>query len=182
MGLSIVTLMWLLPIAFMVHDFEEIIMMRPWYRKNERYLKARFPRLISRIAVTATLSTPAFALAVLGEFIVLSAVTLACAELALYSAWAAVAVLFLIHNIVHIGSCFVMGRYVPFIVTSVLTSVYLAYALAVLYGGGYLFLQDILAWLTVAAVIAAIGFLILIRTATRFDRWLKKWSSAESAH
>lgn len=168
--------MWLLPIAFMIHDFEEIIMMRPWYLKNGAYLKARFPRLINRMAATAGLSTPAFALAVLGEFVILSAATLACIELGSYSAWAAIVVIFLVHNVGHVGSFFIVGRYVPCVITSVITSFYLVYALAMMYTGGYLVLRDILIWLAVALVIAAVGFFVLVRAAAWFDRWLARWS------
>jgi hypothetical protein len=32
--MKIETLMWLLPIIFMFHDFEEIIMMKIWLKKN----------------------------------------------------------------------------------------------------------------------------------------------------
>ncbi|OPY29384.1 MAG: hypothetical protein A4E28_00878 [Methanocella sp. PtaU1.Bin125] len=168
--------MWLLPIAFMIHDFEEIIMMRPWYLKNGAYLKARFPRFFNRMSSTAGLSTPAFSLAVLGEFVILSAATLACVELGAYPAWAAVAVIFLVHNVVHIGSFFIVGRYVPFVITGVITSAYPIYALATLYGGGYLVPQDVMVWLAVALVPAGIGFFIIIRAAARFDRWLERWS------
>jgi hypothetical protein len=48
----------------MIRDLEEVVMMQPWYRKNEQFLKARFPRLITAISRTGTMSTPAFALAV----------------------------------------------------------------------------------------------------------------------
>lgn len=34
----------LLPILFMVHDFEEIIMFEPWLAKNRAELKRRFPK------------------------------------------------------------------------------------------------------------------------------------------
>jgi hypothetical protein len=32
--MQIETLMWLLPIMYIVHDFEEIIMVKPWAAKN----------------------------------------------------------------------------------------------------------------------------------------------------
>lgn len=36
-------MMLLLPIVFMFHDFEEIIMFRWWLRKNRSQLQQRFP-------------------------------------------------------------------------------------------------------------------------------------------
>ena len=35
----------LLPIIFMIHDFEEIIMFKPWLTKNSTEIKRRFPKL-----------------------------------------------------------------------------------------------------------------------------------------
>jgi hypothetical protein len=37
------TLMWLLPIVFMFHDFEEIIMFKPWMNANYAALEKRLP-------------------------------------------------------------------------------------------------------------------------------------------
>ena len=40
---KIETLMWLLPIVFMLHDFEEIIMFKPWMNANCAALEKRLP-------------------------------------------------------------------------------------------------------------------------------------------
>ncbi len=39
--MAIHTLIWLFPIAFMFHDFEEIILGEPWLRKNAGEIKHR---------------------------------------------------------------------------------------------------------------------------------------------
>ncbi|MBI2332821.1 MAG: HXXEE domain-containing protein [Chloroflexi bacterium] len=68
------TLLWLLPAVFMFHDFEEIIMVRPWLQKNTPLLRERFPKLAERVLPQLeSLSTSAFALAVAEEFILLTA-------------------------------------------------------------------------------------------------------------
>jgi hypothetical protein len=33
--------MWLLPIVFMIHEFEQIIMMKPWAAKNANEIQRR---------------------------------------------------------------------------------------------------------------------------------------------
>jgi len=41
------TLVWLLPIVFMIHDFEEIIFFKPWIHKNRDYLAKKYPKIAS---------------------------------------------------------------------------------------------------------------------------------------
>ncbi|HOJ78679.1 MAG TPA: HXXEE domain-containing protein [Bacillota bacterium] len=46
-----ITLLWLFPIIFMIHDFEEIIMLKPWLKRYGCLLKGkgRFSRIAGRI-------------------------------------------------------------------------------------------------------------------------------------
>ncbi len=176
MIVTIPTLMWLLPVVFMIHDFEEVIMARPWYRKNAPFLKVRFPRLARSLSHMGSLSTSAFALAVAEEFAILSAITLVCVEYGLYSIWAGVLIGFFIHLLYHIGSFIMMGRYVPFIITSVVASVYSASALFVLNDGGYLAWGAVAAWALIAIVVIAVNLLLVLKVATWFDKWLSNWS------
>jgi hypothetical protein len=174
---GIQTLMWLLPIVFMVHEFEEIIMMRPWYLRNEAFLKARFPRISRSIARTGTLSTSAFSLATAEEFIVLSVVTLACVEYGLYSVWAGFLIGFFIHLIYHMGSFILMGRYVPYVVTSVIACIYSVYALIVLNDGGYLAWSGVAIWSVIGIVFIIANLMFAVAVAEKFDQWLGRWSS-----
>ncbi len=176
---SIATIMWLLPVVFMVHDLEEIIMMRPWYLKNERLIKARFHRLASNISRTSNLSTSAIALAAGEEFVVLSAIMLVSVEYELYSLWAGFLIGFLLHLIFHVGSFLVMGRYVPYIITSVIASIYSAYSLLVLYDGGYLVPRDVILWTLFSIAFIVVNLNLAVSFAEQFDKWLSKWSVPE---
>src|SRR4030042_4485016 len=83
------TIMWLFPIIFMIHDFEEVIMFKPWVTKNAGFMKKRFPRLAARtLPHMEGLSTSSFAVAVAGMFLIVSTVTLISVELDLYYLWA----------------------------------------------------------------------------------------------
>ena len=75
---TLLFLMVLLPIVFMLHDFEEIIMFRPWLSRNRDELKTRFPRFEAFLTKRGFFdySTSAFALAVCHEFVLLSALRL----------------------------------------------------------------------------------------------------------
>ena len=67
-------LIYLLPILFMLHEFEEMVMLPAWIEKNEKDLSRRFPALRSKLSF---LQSPAFGIAVCEEFIIVSACTMA---------------------------------------------------------------------------------------------------------
>jgi hypothetical protein len=48
-SVKIETLMWSLPIVFMFHDFEKIIMFKPWINENRVSLTKHFPKLGARL-------------------------------------------------------------------------------------------------------------------------------------
>jgi hypothetical protein len=174
---SLSTIMWLLPAVFMVHELEEIIMMRPWYVKNEQFIRSHFPRLAPQIARTGSLSASAIALVAGEELVILTAVTLVSVEYGLYSVWAGFLIAFLLHLVFHVGSFFIMGRYVPYVITSALAAVYSGWALIVLYGAGVLRLTDVVLWTLFAIVFIVVNLDLAVRLAGRFDKWLEKWSS-----
>ena len=66
-------LIYLLPIMFMLHEFEEMVMLPAWIEKNEKELSRRFPALRSKLSF---LQSPAFGIAVCEEFIIVSACTM----------------------------------------------------------------------------------------------------------
>ena len=41
MSLDIYKLIWLFPIAFILHDFEELILFEPWWKKNASVIMDR---------------------------------------------------------------------------------------------------------------------------------------------
>ncbi|MBE5979318.1 MAG: HXXEE domain-containing protein [Paenibacillaceae bacterium] len=73
---DIKVMVWLFPILFMFHDFEEIIFMQSWISKNRNYLTHRFPALSKRLSSHFDqITTSAFALGVAEEFFIISIIT-----------------------------------------------------------------------------------------------------------
>lgn len=69
--------MMLLPIVFMVHEYEEIIMFRCWIDRNKEELRKRFPKIelfFTRRGVF-NYSTFTFAVGTAHEFILISVVS-----------------------------------------------------------------------------------------------------------
>lgn len=73
---DIKVMVWLFPILFMFHDFEEIIFMQSWINKNRNYLTHRFPVLSKKLfSHFDQITTSAFSLGVAEEFIIISIIT-----------------------------------------------------------------------------------------------------------
>lgn len=128
--MKIETVIWLFPIAFMIHDFEEIIFLESWITKNESYLKKKLPRAANKFVLHAkNLSTASFASAVAEIFIILSLLTLYAAENENYSFFIALIIVNLLHIIIHFIQGIFLRKYIPAIGTGILTSLYCIYAI-----------------------------------------------------
>ncbi|MFN8433547.1 MAG: HXXEE domain-containing protein [Anaerolineales bacterium] len=126
--MDIKLLIALLPLVFMIHDFEEIIMFKPWLTKNRDEIKRRFPRIDRTLSKHHDhLSTSAFALAVLNEFIIISVITYASLYFGSYHWWFGAFMAFSLHVIIHIIQWVIYGKYVPVVITSFLALPYCIY-------------------------------------------------------
>jgi hypothetical protein len=130
MPVKIETIMYLLPLVFMLHDFEEIVMMKSWMANNAAELQRRFPRLSKKLlGHFSSLSTSAFALAVAEEFVLISAFCVAAVEFQWFAWWAGLLLAFFFHLLVHMGQFLVYRKYVPTVVTSLPAGLYCILAL-----------------------------------------------------
>ena len=118
--MTIEWVMGLLPIVFMLHDFEELIMFEPWLRKNRAEIARRFPP-IDRVlrAHHDRLSAAGFAVAVAHEFSLIAGITVVALALGLYGLWFGAFAAFSLHLLVHIAQWVAYRKYVPCVITSV---------------------------------------------------------------
>ena len=172
---KIETLMWLLPIVFMFHDFEEIIMFKPWISANGAALEKRFPRWAPRVlAVHNKISASAFALVVAEQFVILSTLTLLAVELELYPFWTGMMLGFFIHLLIHIGQFIVYRRYVPVILTSLPGGLYCLLALHDLNIQHPLDWGLVAIWALVSLIIISANLALAFKLAMKFEGWLEK--------
>ena len=123
-------IVWLLPIVFMIHDFEEIIFFKSWIMKNKEYLSEKFPRLSKRLLFRLEkMSVPAFSLAVAEEFVLLSIVTVFSVIYGSYLLWFGIFMGFFIHLVVHLMQWIALRRYIPAIYTSIASLFYCIFSL-----------------------------------------------------
>ena len=171
LNLSDETLFWLLPVFFMIHDFEEIIMIKPWLRRNGDALRARFPVVAAKmIPSTGSLSTNAFAVLVAIEFIALSAVAFLAAEFRCVHLWSGFLIAFLIHIAMHVAQFVAWRGYVPAVLTCVPALMYGAVAVEHAVAKGFLSSPRVIAFTLVAFAFIGFVFTAGTRLAEKFDR------------
>lgn len=171
---SIESLIWSLPLVFMLHDLEEIIMVRPWLDGEAKRLRQRFPRFTERfLKQVGGLSTSGFALAVAEEFVLLVLLCLACLFWQAYALWAALLVAFFLHLLVHLGQFLLYRRYIPGLITTFLGCGYSLWALLICYNLGWLIWPQIAFFSFLSFVIVVLNLIFAHYLAHRFDAWLR---------
>lgn len=165
----------LLPLVFMLHDFEEIIMFKPWLEKNRDEIKRRFPRIDKTLSKHHDrLSTSAFAVAVLNEFLIIAIITYVSLYFNFYFLWFGAFMAFSVHLFVHIAQWVIYGKYVPVIVTSILALPYCVYTLVQFLKVTDMAAEQLLFWAALGIIIAIASFVPAFFFASRFENWKNK--------
>ena len=169
------TMMWLLLVIFMFHEFEEIIMMKPWITMNINNLRQRFPVFAPWLLPHfERISAPSIALIVAVEFLMVSVLIYVAVEFELYALWTSFLLIFTFHLVFHITSFILYRKYVPVIVTSIITIPYCLYALYFLKNYHMEFWAGLIQWLVIVAIAGTIIFTCSLWLATHFEKWLNK--------
>ncbi|MWC28606.1 HXXEE domain-containing protein [Paenibacillus sp. MMS18-CY102] len=134
-ALSLQSLIWLFLAAFMIHDFEEIIVIESWMKRNFHQMQDAVPAVFRRkLREMGNVRADRFAFAVALEFIVFIPATWLAAEREVYLFFAGFNVVLLIHVLTHLGQSLIVRKYTPGVVTAILVtlpySVYLLYRMA----------------------------------------------------
>lgn len=172
---TLLFLMALLPIVFMLHDFEEIIMLRPWLSRNRNELRTRFPHFEAFLTRRGFFDYPtsAFALAVCHEFVLLSALSYGALYTETYTWWFAGFMAFFLHLFVHIGQWIVYRKYVPVIITSILSLPYCIFTFGLFLTSGLLSLPEMLLWSSIGVVAAVLSLPLAFFWASKFNAFLR---------
>ena len=169
-------MIWLFPVLFMLHDFEEIILVEAW---KKRY-KSKLDRIKSgKLVFSGCDKTSAFSIGVAIEFLIFSLVTLLSSWRGTYSFWYVLFLGFTIHLIGHCLICILYKFYVPGVITSIL---FLPWSLYILYTA-YQSLSFNVAHIFIYAVTGIVAMLLLIHALHgcmgMFEKALKKYEHYE---
>ncbi len=162
----------LLPAVFMIHDFEEIIMFKPWLEKNRDEVKRRFPRIDKTLSKNHDhLSTSAYAVAVLHEFCILAFITYISLYFNAYHWWFGAFAAFSLHLVVHIAQWLIYARYVPVILTSILALPYCIYTLVEFLKVTDMTPGQLSLWAVLGIILTLASFVPAFFLASRFENW-----------
>lgn len=162
----------LFPLVFMIHEFEEIICFKPWVAKNGLWLTDKYPKFAKQITHLGQLSVPAFSIAVLEEFILVSITTLLALTLQWYSVWIAVFTAFAFHIILHIVQWMIIRKYIPVIITSLLSLPYLVWGFSRVLNE--FSLSTIMICFVIGTLIAILNLYFVHKFASRYDKIIKE--------
>ena len=119
MTLDTQSLVWLLPICFIIHDFEEIVSWEAWMARNGAELVRRVPPALSSLANEfVKKSTAQVSLVVFLIFSVTATSAFLAATTGYYPLFLALMSMFFLHGFGHLGQAIILRRYVPGLVTS----------------------------------------------------------------
>ena len=121
MSIATHTLLWLFPISFMFHDFEEIIIWERWMNKNGGEIKRRVPTFLAKqVDAFVGKSTAQISLVVCLIFSLTVLSALLATVYGTYSFFLLTSAMFFVHGFGHIGQSIVLRKYVPGVITSAL--------------------------------------------------------------
>src|SRR5699024_3572560 len=107
------TVVWLLPILFMIHDFEEIMMVIAWRKRNEQKLKSIKKQPFGSARSTASLSCGVFE-----EFLLLSVLSFVSLYYDSFLVFYGIFFAYAFHLFFHIVLSMLFKGYVPGIITA----------------------------------------------------------------
>ena len=164
-------IVWLFPIVFMFHDFEEIIFFKSWITKNRQTLSERFPKLSKRFFTRfENLSVQAFALAVAEEFVLLSIVTVLSVIFESYLLWLGIFMGFFIHLLVHLIQWIVFRRYIPAIYTSIISLIYCVFTLNFILKNNLFEAREVVIWSFIGFGIVVVNIFFAHKLAEVFNK------------
>ncbi len=171
---EIKVMVWLFPILFIFHDFEEIIFMQLWVRKNKRYLCERFPTLSKRLLPHFdNITTSSFAFGVAEEFILISIITVVSYVTNWYILWAGLFIAFTLHLVIHCFQTLIVRKYVPAIITSVIClpiCIYIIKHIVKLFP-----LDTVVLYSIVSFIIMVVNLILIHKVMDVFSKWLAQY-------
>lgn len=132
--ISIESLSWLFLAVFMIHDFEEIIWVEPWFKKNHIEVSYTIPRTFQSVLDSmAGITSSQFAVAVGIEFVLFIPITFLAAEYHQFLIFVGVKSIFFLHVFTHVGQSLYIKMVTPGGITAIFIvlsyTIYLFYKL-----------------------------------------------------
>jgi len=169
-------IIWLFPIIFMIHDFEEIVFLKLYQRKNEEYINSLRGKTYVPFNFEGTLEV--FSIGVAVEFISFSLISILSFVFDYYVVWYLFFAGFTIHLLGHIFLRIKFKKYVPATVTSIIFTplcCYFVYKITILLD--YSLLKTLIL-LILSPIVTLLWVYVLHKTFKLFGVWLNKYETS----
>lgn len=171
-SVTFISIIWLLPLIFMLHDFEEIIFIEWWLNKERLVLIKKYPKIAKEYD---ELNTAGFALAVSEIFIIIILITLITIVFKWYYLWFGSLITFFIHLIIHLIQWIIYKKYIPAIITVVPASIYSIYAIGFIYSNSNMEILPIVIWSMLSMVIVFTNLIFAHKLARKFSEFIRSY-------
>lgn len=169
--ISIDTIIFSLPIIFMLHDFEEIIMVNSWQQKYNELLQNSIFKPFSHWNSTASGS-----IAVLIEFLILILISFYSIITKNYLVWYGAFFIFTFHFIFHYFISFRFHHYTPGVSTSILFMPLCIYILYIFANHFEYKINTLIITSLISLLIFIPFFRVLTKNISTFEKWLLSYS------
>ncbi|TCS95737.1 HXXEE domain-containing protein [Hazenella coriacea] len=119
--LHIISVLWLFPIVFMFHDFEEILTVEKWVQHNKEKVLTLLPESARKYLYSSfKMTTVQFANDVFWIFLAITIATVLAVVFSFYYLFLMFLMIFFAHVFTHLGQALYLRKYTPGVITSVL--------------------------------------------------------------
>jgi len=151
-------LLWMFPILFIIHDFEEIIFFKSFFKKNKTYLLIKFPQGSN---FYHSISTESFAIGVLIQFIMVSMLTFVSILTGQYIFWLGTFIAFAVHLVIHLVQAIFIKRYTPALLTSITTLPISIYMITYFFNTLHINLLSLSKYSILAIILVGLNLLVI---------------------
>ncbi|MFC0190161.1 HXXEE domain-containing protein [Fictibacillus aquaticus] len=111
-NISLPTLLWLFPVTFMLHDFEEIIFVESWFKRNYNKVVHKVPKpMRTTFQEMSHITAARFSIPVLIQLVFYIIATYLAVEKEFYSMFVGFNLLLLLHVFTHLGQSLLLKIY-----------------------------------------------------------------------
>ncbi|MDR1794792.1 MAG: HXXEE domain-containing protein [Erysipelotrichaceae bacterium] len=165
---------WLLPVIFMIHDFEEIFLIEAWKTRFASKLKTMKNPPYAEMHDTAS-----FSIAIAIEFVLLSLLALFSCILDSYVFWFGMFFGFAFHLLVHFLLAFWFKHYVPGAATAIPCFVLSCWVLYKAYRLCHFEIIPLFFCCFVGVVFMLVMILVLHKLMPVFEKWVNRYKVGE---
>jgi len=112
--MDLLTVLWLFPIVFMFHDFEEILTVKKWTRSNRQKVASLIPKWFPQwLESSFQMTTLQFSRDVLWVFSFITLSVVLAAQFSFYPLFLIFLAIFFLHVFTHLGMSLYLRSYTP---------------------------------------------------------------------